>query len=100
MESLLKSELPYLAKDLQFKVEPISGADCYYTDGLAVGSCLKLVIHNTSVYFFPTGLYVPSGHLSQEDKSILDGWLETVRSKKLNSGRPLLNTATLQATAK
>jgi hypothetical protein len=90
MEELFKSELPALAKDLEYKVEPISPLDLFYTDGLAVGSFLKLIIQNTSIYLFPSGLYIASGHLTQEQKSIIDGWIETCKSKKLNLANPLL----------
>ncbi len=92
IEDLMKSNLASLGKDLEYKVEPISAADFYYTDGLAVGSCLKLILEKkgvcTSIYFFPSGTYIPCGYLSNEDRSILDGWLETLRSKKLNSQSP------------
>jgi hypothetical protein len=85
MQAILQAALPSLANDLEYKVEPISAVDFYYTDGLAVGSFLKLVVQNTSIYLFPSGLYIPCGHLTQEQKSILDGWVETCRSQKLNS---------------
>ena len=90
MEDLMKSNLASLLKDLEYKVEPISPLDFFYTDGLAVGSCLKLIlekkgVYTTTLYFFPSGTYIPCGHLPQEQKSILDGWLATLRSKKLNS---------------
>ena len=89
MEELLKRELPALAKDLEYKVEPISATDYYYTDGLACGSFLKLIVKSTSIYLFPTGSYIPSGYLTQEQRSILDGWIEACKSKKLNLTRPL-----------
>lgn len=89
MEDLLKRELPALARDLEYKVEPISATDYYYTDGLACGSFLKLIVHNTSIYLFPSGNYVLTGHLTQEQRSVLDGWLETCKSKKLNLMKPL-----------
>lgn len=78
-----------MARDLEYKVEPISGADHYYTDGLSVGSFLKLVIHSTSIYLFPSGLYLPCGYITQDQKSILDGWVETCKSKKLNLAKPI-----------
>lgn len=86
MEQLLKASLPFLANDLEFEVSKVSGADTYYTDGSASGSFLKLIIHsnkNTSnVYLFPNGTYYATS-INQEIRSILDGWLETVRSKKI-----------------
>ena len=89
MEELMKSNLASLGKDLEYRVEPISALDFYYTDGLAVGSCLKLILEKkgayTTLYFFPSGTYIPCGYLPQEQKSILDGWLATLKSKKLNS---------------
>ncbi len=85
MEYLIQAALPSLARDLEFQVEKISGTDLYYTDGAATGSFLKLLLHKKeaiiSVYFFQNGTYWSTSTIPQEDKSILDGWLETVRSQ-------------------
>lgn len=87
MEKLLHSSLPSLANDLSFKVEKITPLDFYYTDGTACGSCLKLVLERnqmaTSVYFFPSGDFYSTGFLSQEETSILNGWLAMVKSQKI-----------------
>lgn len=86
MEQLLKAALPFLANDLEFEVTKPTGADFYYTDGLVTGSFLKLIVHKNkttmNVFLFPNGTYYSSS-ISQEIQSILDGWLETVRSKKI-----------------
>ena len=86
MEDLFKSELPGLAKDLEYKVEPILASD-----KVPAGTFLKLVIHKTSIYLFPSGRYISYGHLSQEEVSVLDGWIEVCKSKKLNSAAPILS---------
>ncbi len=88
MEALIQSELPLLGKELQFQVEKITPLDFFYTDGTAVGSFLKITIHatkyTTPVYFFPNGSYWCSGYLEEDERRKLEGWLETVKSKKLN----------------
>ena len=88
MEHLLQSSLPSLGNDLEFQVEKLSGTDIYSTDGLAKGSFLKLILHfrnqTSALYFFPNGTYFSMSTLPQDIKSIVDGWLETVKSKKLN----------------
>ena len=87
MEKLLQESLPFLAKELFFRVEKISAVDYYYTDGTACGSCLKLFIvrpgSETPVYIYPTGSFWVSGTLTEEETQILNGWLETVKSKKV-----------------
>jgi hypothetical protein len=86
MEQLLKASLPFLANDLEFEVSKPTATDAYYTDGLATGSFLKLIVHSNkhmiNVYLFPSGSYYATS-MPQEIQSILDGWLETVRSKKI-----------------
>lgn len=88
MEQLVKASLPSLINDLEFEVKPITALDSYNTDGLASGSFLKLAIHwkkqLLDIYFFPNGTYFSMSTLPQDIKSIVDGWLETVKSKKLN----------------
>jgi hypothetical protein len=85
MEKHLKEALPQLAKELSFKEEPISGTDFYYTDGQAVGACLKLWIHNeksqTSVFFFPSGDYFATMFLDEKDKGVLDAWVTQLRQR-------------------
>ncbi len=87
MELLIQSALPFLANDLEFQVEKVSGADHYYTDGMTTGSFLKLILHRkdstTPIYLFNNGTYISLNRLTDDEKSILDGWLETVRSKKI-----------------
>jgi hypothetical protein len=82
MELLIQSALPSLANDLVFQVEKVSGADHSYT-----GSFLKLLLHRKdtiiAIYFFKNGTYISPNILTDDEKSILDGWLETVRSKKI-----------------
>ena len=87
MELLIHSALPSLANDLVFQVEKVSGADHYYSDGMTSGSFLKLIIHRkdstTPIYFFSNGTYVSLNRLTDDEKSILDGWLATIKSKKI-----------------
>jgi hypothetical protein len=87
MEKLIHESLPSLAKDLEFRVEKISPLDHYYTDGSACGSFLKLVLERkgstVSIYFFPSGIYWSSASLSQEEESVLEGWLAVVKSRKI-----------------
>lgn len=91
MEELIKSSLSTLANDIEFRVDKPSGADAYYTDGCSSESFLKLHIHRKEgeiiVYFFGTGTYWSLGKLSQEEKSIIDGWLATIQSKKIEQDR-------------
>lgn len=91
MEELIKSSLMNLANDIQFRVDKPSGADAYYTDGLSSGSFLKLHLHRREgeiiIYIFETGTYWSLGKLTQDEKSILDGWLETIRSKKIEQDK-------------
>lgn len=87
MEKLIHEGLPSLANELQFQVEKISGTDYYYTDGLAVGSFLKILLHRSKIiipiYFYRSGDYTALGTLTEEERSILDGWLATLKSKKI-----------------
>ena len=87
MEHLMHSSLASLANDLSFKVEKITPLDFYYTDGTACGSFLKLVLERnktiTAVYFFPSGTYYATNFLSQEETSILNGWVAMVKSQKI-----------------
>lgn len=88
MEQLLQNSLPSLTNELAFRVEKITPLDYYYTDGTAVGSCLKLVVErrdsNSTIYIYPSGSYWTTSSLTDDEKSKFDGWLETVKSKKLN----------------
>jgi hypothetical protein len=85
MEKRLKEALPQLAKELSFTEEKISGTDFYYTDGQAVGACLKLWIENgksqTSVFFFPSGDYFATLFLHEKDKNVLDAWVTQLRQR-------------------
>lgn len=87
METLFKAALPSLAKDLMYSVEKITPQDFYYTDGSAVGSFLKLVIHSkgstTAVYLFPSGNYITTSSLAEEETRILEDWIATVKSRKI-----------------
>ena len=89
MEAAIHQSLPSLANDLQFRVEKITPLDFLYTDGTAVGSFLKLIVvrkdSQVTLYFYPSGKYIPMGFLTREEQSILDGWLATVMSKKIES---------------
>ncbi len=89
MQEILQASLASLAKDLEFKVEKITPLDFFYTDGLAQGSFLKLVLEDKksccSIYLFPSGQYWASGYLSPEQKSQLDSWVDAAKTKKLNS---------------
>lgn len=86
MERLIHEGLPSLANDLQFQVEKVTGTDHYYTDGLAVGSFLKIVIHRRNqtipIYFYRSGDYSVLGTLTEEERCILDGWLTMLKNKK------------------
>jgi hypothetical protein len=88
MEQLLQNSLPSLTNELAFRVEKITSLDYYYTDGTAVGSCLKLVVErigsSSTIYIYPSGSYWTTSSLTDDEKSTFDGWLETVKSKKLN----------------
>lgn len=92
MERILSQALPSLANELQFQVEKISGTDAYYTDGLASQSILKLLLHRrdhiVSIFFFSSGDYMPLGSLTQEETSILNDFVATLKSKKLNEASP------------
>jgi hypothetical protein len=81
MEQTIISALPYLAKDIQFHVEK----DSYiYENGTK--SFLTIHIyrrgHSVSVYFFPSGNYKYDESITQEEKSILDGWIAVALNKK------------------
>lgn len=77
----MKASLPFLANDLEFEVKNPTLHDS------TKGSCLQLTIHFKrtliDVFLFPNGHYSSSGVLPQELQSIVEGWLETVRSKKI-----------------
>lgn len=87
METLFKAALPSLAKELVYSVEPISSLDHFHTDGSSVGSFLKLTLHTnqsrSTVYLFNSGKYMTTSSLGEEDKRILEDWIETVKSKKI-----------------
>ena len=89
MEQLVHQALPSLAKELEYRVEKITSLDYYYTDGTACGSFLKLVLERkgsaTSVYFYPSGTYWSTGNMTDDEKRILNGWMETVKSRKIES---------------
>jgi hypothetical protein len=91
MEHLIHQALPFLSKELEYRVEKITPLDFYYTDGTACGSFLKLVLErkgsSTSLYFYPSGTYWPTGYMTEEEKRIVNGWLETVKSRKIESGQ-------------
>jgi len=88
MEKLIESSLPFLANELSFRVEKVSPLDYYYTDGTACGSILKLAVvrpgSESNVYIYPSGSFWSSSTLTEEEHRILDGWLETVKSKKID----------------
>jgi hypothetical protein len=89
MEQLIHEALPFLAKELEYRVEKITSLDFFYTDGTACGSFLKLVLErkdsSTSLYFYPSATYWSSGFMTEEEKRIVNGWLETVKSRKFES---------------
>ena len=88
MEKLLETSLPFLAKELSFRVEKISPLDYYYTDGTACGSCMKLAVvrrgSESAVYIYPNGSFWSTSSLTDDEARILHGWLETVKSKKID----------------
>ncbi len=88
MQTLMEMSLPSLAKELSFRVEKITPLDFFYTDGTACGSCLKLAVvrrgSETAVYIYPNGSFWSSTSLTHEEHQILNGWLETVKSKKFD----------------
>lgn len=84
MEQCIYNSLPSLAKDLEFRVEKIRPEDL--TQSIAAGSILKLYVHRHTceilVYLYKSADYTALGTLTEEERRILDGWLETVKSKK------------------
>jgi hypothetical protein len=92
LQTLIEASLPSLTKELSFRVEKVSSVDSYYTDGSAVGSFLKLAIvrreSESVVYLFPNGSFLSTSALTEEEYSILHGWLETVKSKKFECSCP------------
>jgi hypothetical protein len=92
MERILLTSLPNLANEIEFQVEKVSGADLYYTDGMVMGSILKLILHRkdhcVTLYFFSSGDYLCMGQLTEEETSILNGFVATLKSKKLNESSP------------
>ena len=84
MDHHIYSSLPSLAKDLQFRVEKITANDL--NQSIAAGSILKLYVHRHTceipVYLYRSADYTALGTLTEEERRILDGWLETVKSKK------------------
>lgn len=85
MENHIYSSLPALARDLQFRVEKITANDL--NKSVAAGSILKLFVHRTTieipVYIYRSADYTSLGTLTEEERRILDSWLETVKSKKI-----------------
>ncbi len=84
MERSIISALPSLANDIEFRVEKDS-----HIHENGIKSFLTLHIyrkgHSTCIYFFPSGHYKYDESITQEEKSILDGWLATVLSKKIET---------------
>ena len=79
MEQLTHQALPFLANELEFRVEKITPLDFFYTDGTACGSFLKLVLErkesSISLYFYPEGTYWSTGFMTDEEKRIVNGWM-------------------------
>lgn len=84
MDHHIYNSLPTLAKDLEFRVEKITAND--FNQSIAAGSILKLYIHRRDieipVYIYRSADYTSLGILTEEERRILDSWLETVKSKK------------------
>lgn len=83
MEHHIYSSLPSLAKDLQFRVEKSSANENEYS----AGSILKLFLHRKNVeilvYIYRSGDYTALGTLTEEERGILDSWLEALKNKKI-----------------
>ena len=87
MEDLLKSALPSLAKELQYRLEKIS-----IDENISRDTLFKLVLEreNTTTLYISSGAdYVSSGDLSEEEKNIIEHWLESVRARKIEHEKRL-----------
>ena len=65
----------------QFQVDPISGTDCYYTDGAATRACGKITFcvrgKYYTVYIYPEGDCF--GSCDDRVKDVLNGFLTDVK---------------------
>ena len=94
MEKSISDELKLNFDKLQVKwhgceLENVTGADIYYTDGMAEGAAFKIIfkqrtIYITTVFIMKNGDWFSTDHKTNIlIKTAINGWIDRVRSDML-----------------